>query len=91
MMTLRMDMHTHTIASGHAYSTLKEMALAAADKGLELLGVTEHGPGIPGTCDEMYFRNIRSIPRTRWGVELMIGAEINITDYDGKLDWTKIF
>ncbi len=86
MMTLRMDMHTHTIASGHAYSTLKEMALAAADKGLELLGVTEHGPGIPGTCDEMYFRNIRSIPRTRWGVELMIGAEINITDYDGKLD-----
>ena len=31
-----LDSHTHTIASGHAYSTLHEMARAAADKGLEL-------------------------------------------------------
>ena len=86
MALLKIDMHTHTIASGHAYSTLKEMALSAADKGLELLGVTEHGPGIPGTCDIMYFRNIRTIPRNKWGVELMIGAEANITDYNGTLD-----
>ena len=86
MKSLKMDVHTHTVASGHAYSTLKEMAIAAADKGLELLGVTEHGPGIPGTCSTMYFRNIRSIPRDKWGVELMIGAEVNITDYSGTLD-----
>ena len=33
-----MDLHTHTVASGHAYCTLREMARAASDKGLELLG-----------------------------------------------------
>lgn len=44
-----LDVHTHTIASGHAYSTLQEMAKAAKDKGLEILGITEHGPNIPGT------------------------------------------
>ena len=33
-----MDLHTHTVASGHAYCTLREMAKAASDKGLELLG-----------------------------------------------------
>ena len=29
------DMHTHTVASTHAYSTIKEMAEAARDAGLE--------------------------------------------------------
>ena len=32
-----LDAHTHTIASGHAYSTIREMAKAASEKGLELL------------------------------------------------------
>ena len=31
-----LDMHTHTIASGHAYNTIREMALAAKAKGLEI-------------------------------------------------------
>ena len=33
-----LDLHTHTVASGHAYCSIREMAKAAADKGLELLG-----------------------------------------------------
>ena len=36
-----LDVHTHTIASGHAFSTLQEMALAAKEKGLEILGITK--------------------------------------------------
>ena len=35
-----LDVHTHTIASGHAYNTMREMAKAASEKGLELLGIT---------------------------------------------------
>ena len=42
-----LDVHTHTIASGHAYSSLQEMTLAAKEKGLEILGITEHGPNRP--------------------------------------------
>ena len=34
-MKIELDVHTHTIASGHAFSTLQEMAQAAADKGLK--------------------------------------------------------
>lgn len=37
-----LDVHTHTIASGHAYSTLQEMIDSAKTKGLKLLGITEH-------------------------------------------------
>lgn len=86
MKPLELDVHTHTIASGHAYGTLTEMAKAAADKGLKLLGITEHTRGIPGTCDDIYFINLKVVPRQMFGIELMLGAEINITDYDGTLD-----
>ena len=33
-----LDLHTHTVASGHAYCSLREMAKAASEKGLEVLG-----------------------------------------------------
>ena len=42
------DTHTHTVASGHAYSTLIENAKAASAKGLKALAVTDHGVAMPG-------------------------------------------
>lgn len=29
-----MDLHTHTVASGHAYNTIYEMARSASEKGI---------------------------------------------------------
>ena len=81
-----LDVHTHTVASGHAFSTLQEMAVAASEKGLKLLGITEHAPGIPGTCSPIYFRNLHVVPRRIYGVELLLGAELNIIDYKGTID-----
>lgn len=84
-MIVELDVHTHTIASGHAYSTIREMMKEASKKGLKLLGITEHAHGIPGTCSDIYFENLKVVPREMYGVELMLGAEINILDYDGNL------
>lgn len=84
-MNIELDVHTHTVASGHAYSTIREMAKEASIKGLKLLGITEHAPGIPGTCDSIYFSNLRVVKREMYGVELLLGAEINIIDYEGNL------
>ena len=81
-----LDLHTHTLASGHAYNTIFEMAKAASEKGLELLGITEHAPNMPGTCHEYYFCNLHVVPRELYGVKLLIGAELNIMDYDGHVD-----
>ena len=85
-MKIELDVHTHTLVSGHAFSSLQEMAKAGAEKGLSLLGITEHTPGIPGTCDLIYFRNLHVVPRRMYGIELMLGAEINILDSEGRLD-----
>ena len=57
-MEFELDVHTHTIASGHAYGTITEMAKAASKKGLKLLGITEHTHLMPGTCDDLYFTNL---------------------------------
>ena len=81
-----LDVHTHTIASGHAYNSMMEMAKAAFDKGLKLLGITEHAPMMPGSCNNIYFHNLKVVPRTMCGVELMLGVELNILDYDGHVD-----
>lgn len=80
------DLHTHTIASGHAYNTIQEMIAAAAGKGVGLLGITEHAPAMPGACHEFYFMNLHIIPRMQQGVQLLFGAELNIIDYEGNVD-----
>ena len=81
-----LDVHTHTIASGHAYNSMMEMAKAGFDKGLKLLGITEHAPMMPGTCHSLYFHNLKVVPRTMCGIEVMLGVELNILDYDGHID-----
>ena len=83
-MRLTCDVHTHTLASGHAYGTIREMAQAARERGLEVLGITEHAPGIPGTVDPFYYLNFEVIPRTLYGVRIIHGCEINVL-IDGTL------
>lgn len=85
-MTYLMDMHTHTIASGHAYSTLQENITAAKEKGLKYLGLSEHGPGMRGGPSPLYFQNYKIIPREYGDLRLFCGIEANITDYEGHLD-----
>lgn len=78
MKKLIADIHMHTIVSGHAYGTIREMAAAAKEQKLELIGITEHAPGIPGTVDPFYYKNLAVIPRRIGGVELIHGCEINV-------------
>lgn len=41
------DLHCHTVASTHAYSTVTELARAAAEQRLLAIACTDHGPGAP--------------------------------------------
>ena len=81
-----LDTHSHTVSSGHAYSTLKEMVQAAAGKGLEALALTEHAMAMPGACHEFHFSNYKVVPRQWEGLRLLCGVELNIMDFQGKVD-----
>lgn len=85
-MKFEVDTHAHTIASGHAYSTIREMAAAGAEKGLKALALTEHAPKMPGTCQLFYFQNLDVVPREMYGIRMLFGTELNIMNPDGKLD-----
>lgn len=80
------DLHTHTISSGHAYSTIKENIDCAREKGLKYLGMSDHAPKMPGTAHIYHFHNLRAIPKEVDGVNVLKGAEVNILDFDGSLD-----
>ena len=77
--------------SGHAYSSLQEMVVAAQQKNLDILGITEHAPGIPGTCNPIYFRNLHVVPRQMDNLRLLLGAELNILDTKGTLDLDEFY
>ncbi len=80
------DMHTHSLASGHAYNTINEMIRAASDKKLELLGITDHAPAMPGSTNPYYFQNLNILDRFKYGIQVLYGAELNIIDLQGKID-----
>jgi putative hydrolase len=81
-----LDTHCHTIVSGHAYSTLEEVVKKAADKGLELVAITDHAPGLPGGAHMFYFSNLHVVPNNMYGIEVLRGIEVNIISYDGNID-----
>ncbi|NLP13838.1 MAG: phosphatase [Clostridium sp.] len=80
------DTHTHTIASGHAYSTVQEMAKEAAAKGIEMFAITDHGPAMKGAPYLYHFGNLRIIPDILFDVRIIKGVEANIIDYSGNID-----
>ena len=85
-MNIIADLHTHTVASTHAYSTISEMVESAKNKGLFALGVTDHSMTMVGAPDEIYFRNLHVLPQYMDTVRVLKGIEANIASYDGKLD-----
>lgn len=85
-MKLVADLHVHTVASGHAFSTVMEIAKAASLKGIEVVALTDHGPALPGGAHPYHFWNLRVVPRELEGVRLLRGIEANIINDDGEID-----
>lgn len=76
-MKYALDVHTHTIASGHAYSTLMENAKAASEKGIKVLGTTEHGITMPHSPHIWYFNNYKVLQENF--LELQCFMELRLT------------
>ena len=85
--TILIDLHTHSISSGHGSTdTINDMVKAAAACGLQILGISEHGPATAGSAKPSYFRSLKLANRHRFGVQLLFGAEVNIVTTAGALD-----
>ncbi|CAE6940299.1 Histidinol phosphatase and related hydrolases of the PHP family [Vibrio sp. B1FIG11] len=86
MMELKGDTHTHTYASGHAYSTLIENAKSAKENGLDMFCTTDHAESMPGAPHYWFFSNQKILPRFLEGVAIIRGVESNIMNTQGDID-----
>ncbi len=80
------DLHTHTIASTHAYATVTEMATEAEKMGLFALAITDHARKMPGAPGPFYFESLGILPHYIGSVRVLRGIEANICDYNGNID-----
>lgn len=83
---IKIDAHTHTIVSGHAYNTMDEMINYAKEQNMELLCITEHGPSLPGSAHEFYFSNMHILKKKKTPIPVLFGCEANILNVDGEID-----
>ena len=85
-MHLQGDMHTHTIASTHAYSTITENCQWAEKYGMKGIAMTDHAMKIPDSPHIWHFVNLGILPRKINGITVLRGIEANVVSDDGELD-----
>ncbi len=85
-MEIKTDLHIHTIASTHAYSTVMEYVAVARERGLEAICFTDHGPGGEDSPHIWHFPCQLSIPRQFGTLNVLYGAECNLMNMNGDLD-----
>jgi len=86
------DLHTHSVLSRHAYSSLTENIEYAASIGLKVYGISEHQPDKYGVgAHKFAFVNCaRCAPKVYKDTKILVGIELNITDNGFDLDDVKI-
>lgn len=82
------DLHCHTIASTHAYSTISEYVAEAKKQGLMGFAVTDHAPAMSDGAPLSYFMNLIQVPPVVEDIHIFKGVETNILDHEGNLDVT---
>ncbi|WP_456481837.1 PHP domain-containing protein [Methanopyrus sp.] len=89
-MRLRADLHTHTVYSdGHG--TPLENVLAAEERGLETVALTDHGPASPEGLTDRSFRRLVAESKEAeklCSVRVYVGVEANIVSMSGEIDAT---
>lgn len=85
-MKLEVDTHTHTLASGHAYSTIIENAKAAKENGMKMFCTTDHADSMPGAPHYWFFMNQSVLPRFLSDIAIIRGIESNILNPEGDVD-----
>ena len=88
---LRGDLHCHTVASD-GRNTIEEMALAARERGLEYLAITDHsashgfGNDVSADALRRHAEAVREVGARLDGITLLAGSEVNVMP-DGGLDY----
>ena len=79
------DLHTHTVASGHAYCTVNELLERADKLSLEAIAITDHGPGLPDGPHIYHFSNQERFKTIPGNCKVLSGVEEDLAGPDGEV------
>lgn len=82
---IQVDTHTHSVLSGHAWSTIHENVLQAKARGLRAICVTEHSGAVAGAAPEWSPVSMHMLPDTECGIRLIRGLEADVVRLDGTI------
>lgn len=76
------DLHIHSVASGHAYSTVKENVTEAKNNGLKYIALTDHFYGRSGELERKeelnMFNSLESVVDIEKYINIIGGVELNM-------------
>jgi putative hydrolase len=82
---LNIDLHIHTVVSGHAYIHLNELINYARENKISIIGINDHGVKISGNHKKNHFGMGFRCPKFN-DLQILWGCEANIIDSSGNID-----
>ena len=93
-MSIKYDFHMHTKYSD-GKSTMEENVKEAIKKGLQIIAITDHGPGhlFYGIKEKDILKlreEVNSLQKKYPQIQILLGIEANVLGSDGKIDLTDL-
>lgn len=82
---LKIDLHIHTLHSGHAYGSFYDVVNEAKKKKMSMIAITDHGPEVIGTASWLHFNMGYRKPEYK-NLKILWGCEANVIDANGNID-----
>ncbi len=82
---LKIDLHIHTLHSGHAYGSFYDVINEAMRKKMDIIAITDHGPDLLGASSKYHFNIGHRKPEYK-NLKILWGCEANIIDTKGNID-----
>ena len=82
---LKVDLHIHSLHSGHAYGSFYDIVNEAKKKDMKIIGISDHGPKMPGVTGPIHFFMKSRLPEYD-NLTILWGCEANIINENGDID-----
>jgi putative hydrolase len=82
---LKIDLHIHSINSGHAYGSFYDIVGEARRKKMSMIAITDHGPNMIGSTGPIHFWMGHKAPQYK-DIRVLWGCESNVINGKGDID-----
>jgi putative hydrolase len=82
---LKIDLHIHSLHSGHAYGSFYDIVNEARRKKMKIIAITDHGSNMVGSAGYIHFNMGHMVPQYK-DLKILWGCEANVLNAKGDID-----